>query len=121
MNGNILWTKTLSSTQYDRTVSRNTAGFHLGQNIVAWVNSANGGLYAQNILSDGTMGIPVPDDTGIEEWTNDAVVTVIQVFNILGQPLKVNDLKELSTGIYILQGMTEDGRLVNKKVLINKK
>lgn len=121
MNGNILWTKTLSSTQYDRTVSRNTAGFHLGQNIVAWVNSTNGGLYAQNILSDGTMGAPIPDDTGIEEWTHDAVVNIIQVFNILGQPLNVTDLNELSTGIYILQGLTEDGRLVNKKVLINKR
>lgn len=119
MNGNILWTTTLSSTQYDRTVCRNTTGFNLGQNVVAWINSTSGGLYAQNLLPDGTMGAPGPDDTGIEEWTNnDAIVTVLQVFNILGQPLKVKDLKELNKGIYILQGLTEDGQLVNRKVIV---
>ena len=121
MNGNILWTKTLNSTLYDRTVCRNTTGFKLGQNIVAWVNSTSGGLYAQNILPDGTMGASNPDDTGIEEWTNDVVVNIIQVFNILGQPINVKNLNELNTGIYILQGLTEDGRVVNKKVFINKK
>ena len=121
MNGNILWTKTLNSIQYDRSISRNTTGFNLGQNIVAWVNCSDGGLYAQNILPDGTMGSHKPDDDGIEEWTNDVVVNIIQVFNILGQPLKVTDLNDLNTGIYILQGLTEDGRLVNKKVLINRK
>lgn len=121
MNGNVLWTKTLNSTPYDRTLCRNTTGFNLGQNIVAWVNSTSGGLYAQNILPDGTLGASNPDDTRIEEWTNNAVVTVLRVFNILGQPLQVKDMNELNTGVYILQGMTEDGRLVNQKVLINKK
>lgn len=120
MNGNILWTKTLNSIQYDRTVCRNTTGFNLGQNIVAWVNSTSGGLYAQNIFPDGTMGVVTtpPDDTGIEEWTNDVVVNILQVFNILGQPMNVKNLNELNTGIYIIQGLTEDGRLVNKKVFI---
>ena len=121
MNGNIQWTKTLNSTLLNRSICRNTSGFNLGQNIVAWVNCSGGGLYAQNVLPDGTIGTPEPDDSGIEEWTDDAIVNIIQVFNILGQPLKVTNLNELSTGIYILQGQTEDGRLVNKKVLINRK
>ena len=123
MNGNILWTRTLNSSQYSRSLSRNTTGFNLGQNVVAWVNCVDGGLYAQNILPDGTMGIPVIpiDSTGIEEWTNDIVVNVIDVFNMLGQIVKVTDLNELTPGIYILQGLTEDGRRVNQKVLINRK
>ena len=56
MNGNQLWSKTLCSNAYRRTVCDNTPGFHLGQNIVAWVNCINGGVYGQNIGPDGTMG-----------------------------------------------------------------
>ncbi len=56
MDGNQLWTKTLCSNTYRRTVCDNTPGFHLGQNIVAWVNCINGGIYGQNIGPDGTMG-----------------------------------------------------------------
>ena len=38
-----------------------------------------------------------------------------------GQCIKVNNMKELSTGIYILQGFTKNGRIVSKKMLIDKK
>ncbi len=60
--GNPLWNTTMSSTGYDKAISDNTSGFHEGQNIVAWVNSVDGGVYAQNIGWDGTMGevTPVP-------------------------------------------------------------
>jgi hypothetical protein len=65
MECNQIWSKTLCTTTYNRSMCENTAGFHLGQNIVAWVNSVDGGLYGQNIGPDGTMGhiepiIPVP-------------------------------------------------------------
>ena len=56
MEGNQLWSKTLSSNVYSKSMCENSAGFHLGQNIVAWVNSVDGGLYGQNIGPDGTMG-----------------------------------------------------------------
>ena len=91
---------------------------------MAWVNCDAGGLYAQNILPDGTMGIPVPvpgDSTGIVDRTNDIVVNVIDVFNMLGQHFNVTNLNELTPGIYTLHGMTEDRLLVNQKVLISKK
>ena len=56
MECNQIWSKTLCTTTYNRSMCENTAGFHLGQNIVAWVNSVDGGLYGQNIGPDGTMG-----------------------------------------------------------------
>ena len=129
MNGTILWTKTLNSVPYSRSISRNTTGFNHGQNIVAWVNGSDGGLYGQNIRPDGTLGPeidpdpdPDPDpETGIAERTNDVVVNVQHIFNMMGQLVKVTDLNELSTGVYILQGLTEDGRLVKQKVVINRK
>ena len=55
-NGNLIWTNTMNSSRYARAMCDNSAGFHLGQNIVAWVNSSTGGVYGQNIAPDGTMG-----------------------------------------------------------------
>ena len=212
MNGNLLWNKQMSSNSYARAMCENSTGFHMGQNIVAWVNSNNGGVYAQNIGPDGTMGPiepPVPtcfppenlegeyvynmeeqlfgaklnwtapetqplyynlyryenlykdqviievaadatsyfdecglgqytyqltavyehcesdfaltpegedhvtiDVTGIEENNNIRIINVLNVYNLKGQRITVNDMNELNTGVYIIQGLTEDGRLV---------
>ena len=212
----------MSSTRYNKTISENTPGFHDGQNIVAWINSDNGGVYGQNIGWDGTMGevtppTPLPCDpptnfegeyvyddetqtygalltwtapetqplhynltrmdlsnfivtgievtgdavsyydevdlgnywyqltavyencesdyaltpdgeyyvyievTGLEENSNDVIVNVLNVFNMKGQRIAVSAINELNTGIYIIQGLTEDGRLVSRKVMVDRK
>jgi len=220
MQGNLLWTKQMSSNNYIRSMCDNSTGFHMGQNIVAWVNGSNGGVYGQNIGPDGDMGpiepvltclppenlegdyiydmeeqvfgvklswtapetqplhynlyryseiykdetiIEVAADatsyfdetgigaykyqltavyedcesdfaltpegenhvyievTGIEENTDCRIVNVLNVYNMTGQRITVNDINELNTGVYILQGLTEDGRLVNQKVMVEKK
>ena len=54
------WFTTMSTSNYEKTISENTSGFHNGQNIVAWINAQNGGVYGQNICWDGTMGLPIP-------------------------------------------------------------
>ena len=219
MNGLPLWTRSLCSNAYRRTMCDNSTGFNLGQNIVTWVNCIDGGIYGQNIAPDGTMGpveLPEPcyppekfdgsyvyngDDqtfgallswlmpetpplhynlyvvqpngctttieveptentyydemtligtviyqltavyedcesdfaltsdgenfvsievTGIEENTTDEIVTIIKVFNVNGQSIATKNLEELGTGLYILQGLTQDGRMVSKKVVVNK-
>ena len=58
--------------------------------------------------------------TGIEDNANDAIVNVLNVYNMKGQRIMVKDMSELNTGIYILQGLTEDGRMVSKKIVVNK-
>ena len=223
MEGNQIWDKTLSSSSYSRSVCENSTGFHMGQNIVAWVNSANGGVYGQNIGPDGTMGpiepvIPVPDCfpptdfegayvyddetqeygvmltwvapetlplhynlyryeqsvkdnivievpadatsyydeavigsytyqltavyeecesefaltpygedhvsvevTGIDENENQEIVTILNLYNMRGQQLGTKNLNELKSGMYILQGLTREGRLVSRKVMVDKK
>lgn len=222
MEGNQIWAKSISSSSYPRAMCENSTGFHMGQNIVAWVNSSNGSVYGQNIGPDGTMGPiepPVPptcfppknlegeyvydmeeqlfgvklnwiapetlplhynlyrydniykdqviieveadatsyldecglgqytyqltavyencesdfaltpegedhvtiEVTGIEENTNSRIVNVLNVFNMKGQRITVSDMDELNTGVYIIQGLTEDGRLVSQKVMVNKK
>ena len=59
-DGNLQWNTTMSSTRYNKTISENTTGFYEGQNIVAWINSDDGGVYAQNIGWDSTMGEVTP-------------------------------------------------------------
>ena len=219
MDGNELWTKQMCSNNYAKYMCDNSTGFHMGQNVVAWVNSSDGGLYGQNIGPDGTMGpieppvitcfppenlegeyvydmeeqlfgvqinwnapatqplhynlykqavnnkeeviIEVPGDatsyfdesglgefryqltavyetcesefaltpegedhiiiivTGTEEHNSDRMVTITRIFNMNGQCLKRNKVEELTNGVYILQGLTEDGRIVTEKVVIN--
>lgn len=219
MQGDQLWAKNISIGTYNRTMCDNSTGFHLGQNIVAWVNGSNGNVYGQNIGPDGTMGpieipepclaptnfegsyvynsedqtfgalltwdapetqplwynlfINLPDGntihasidpteteyyhelnvsatityrltatyehcesdyaltpdgedyvsinvTGIEENLDDEIVTIMRIFNANGQSLQVKDLNELNTGLYILQGLTKDGKIVSKKMVVNK-
>ena len=60
MEGNIIWNTKLHFPEIVMTSADNSTGFHLGQNIVAWVNGANGGVYGQNIHPDGTMGYSEP-------------------------------------------------------------
>ena len=220
MNGNLIWTKQVSSSSYARAMCENSTGFHLGQNVIAWVNSSNGGMYAQNIGPDGTMGYIEPiipclapeyftgeyvyDDetqtfgakltwtapetrplhynlyitdpvactttveidpseteysdettvigtikyqltaiyencesdfaltldgldylqieiTGVEENADNNIVNVLNVYNMSGQRVSIGSIDELGTGVYILQGLTEDGRLVSHKVMVDKK
>lgn len=223
MDGNQLWSKTMSSGSYPRSMCDNSTGFHLGQNVVAWVNSSNGGVYGQNIGPDGTMGpiepiipepeclpptnfdgayvyddevqtygvmltweapevmplhynlyrydisvkenivIEVPGDatsyydeaamghykyqltavyedcesefaltlagednivievTGVHENTDDEIVTIVNLYNMRGQRLGTVDMDEINSGVYIIQGVTKDGRLVSRKVVVGKK
>ncbi len=118
MEGNILWTKTLSSELYSRTISDNSTGFHNGQNIVAWINSSNDIMYAQNVGTDGTMG--TIEETNIEELVNNKIVTIERIYNISGQNIGHNNLDELDNGIYILRGKNEDGKLISRKIVVIK-
>lgn len=223
MQGDQLWAKNISIGTYNRTMCDNSTGFHLGQNIVAWVNGSNGNVYGQNIGPDGTMGpiepiipvepclppenlageyvydmetqeysvqitwtapesqplhynlyrhgiinkedtvIEVPGDatsyfdesglgeykyqltavyedcesefaltpdgenyvlvyvTGIDEETDENMVTVTRIFTMNGQRIQNTSTKELSPGVYILQGLTQSGKLVTRKLVIHSK
>ena len=60
LDGEPLWNTTMSSTSYNKTISENTSGYHLGQDIVAWINRDTGGLYGQNIDWNGVLGYITP-------------------------------------------------------------
>ena len=58
--------------------------------------------------------------TGIEEDSNDEIVTVTRIYTMNGQCLKHTSVNELSSGVYVIQGITADGQTVNCKIVVNK-
>ncbi len=219
MDGNLLWNTEMCSNNSNKAFCENSTGFHLGQNVVAWVNTTSGGIYGQNIAPDGKMGpveLPEPcyppeqfegsyiyngedqtfgallswlmpettplhynlyvvqpngctttieveptentyydemtligtviyqltavyedcesdyaltpdgenfvsiEVTGIDESIADEIVTVVRIFTMNGQSLKTNDIHTLSNGVYILQGLMQDGRMACKKMVVDK-
>lgn len=217
--GDELWFTYLNEVLDNKTLCRNSTGFHLEQNIVAWVNVGDGKIYGQNIRPDGSMGLaiaPIPcpnpsnfigeshydeihqcygalfhwtapgelpnhynlyvllpgspspyvttidggetshfekaeegitiqyqltavfDDCesnpalspdGLEwltieivetdEYETEDIVTILKVYNLKGQLLKETHLENLNPGIYILQGLTKDGKLIHRKAMVS--
>ena len=222
MDGNLLWSKQMCSSNYPKYMCENSTGFHMGQNVVVWVNSSSGGVYGQNIGINGSMGeviIPTPcpglenfageyiynsdpqsfgvlltwdepeesidfyrlyrtdvvtneetviefggeeasyfdvteigqykyqlraqfadvdcglsdpastsdgldyiyvEVTGIEENPTDEIVTPTSIYTMTGQRLNAVSLDKLSNGIYVIQGLTQDGRMTIRKVVVNR-
>ncbi len=217
------WYTMMSTSNYEKTISENTSGFHNGQNIVAWINAQDGGVFGQNIGEEGDMGDinipnpPVPccfapenfegeylyqeetasfgamltweapaqsflhynlyrenlndgatdvieidadatsyfDETSpstykyqltamyenneseyaltpdgedyiiievtavTENETENQIVTLLKIYSANGQVIRNANIGELSPGIYIIQGLTEEGKLVTRKAMIN--
>lgn len=214
MDGNVIWNTQLCRSTYPKTGDENTSGFHNGQNIVAWVNAQDGGLYGQNIGWDGTMGEitapipPAPCDpptnfngeyiyteemfgamiswdapgtaplhynlyrtnrnevieidpefnsyfeelepgdymykltavyedceseyaltetgedylfitvTSAPESSSEEIISITGIYTMSGQLLKATNNKALSNGVYIVQGLTAEGKLVTRKLIV---
>lgn len=211
MDGNMLWNTQMCSNAYGKTGDENSAGFHGGQNIIVWVNSATGGLYGQNIGVHGEMGELLPPNpcypptnfqgeyyysdemfgatvswdapeelplhynlylgqnkgvieidpeytsyfqeldpgtytlqltavyadcesdfaltaegenhltiavTSVGELNNPAIVTILKIYTLTGQLTKHTRLEELKAGVYLIQGLTQDGTQVSRKIVV---
>ena len=46
---------------------------------------------------------------------------MLNIYNMSAQRITISDMSELNTGVYIIQGLTEDGRLVSQKVMVERK
>jgi hypothetical protein len=118
MNCNVLWQTTMSSTLYRRDFTKSIQGFNNGQLVYIWGNHHTGMLYGQNIGVDGSMG----QGLDVEEiFEDEEIITIVKIYNVNGQLMQSTNLNELNTGVYIIQGETESGKIVNKKIVLTKK
>lgn len=58
--------------------------------------------------------------TDIAEHGIGEMVSIVKIYTLTGQQLKHNNINELDNGIYILQGLTQDGQPVSQKVVVNR-
>ena len=58
--------------------------------------------------------------TGVEEIVDVDIVTVLNVYNMNGQCIPLSDIDELNTGVYIIQGLSRQGKLMTQKAVINR-
>lgn len=56
--------------------------------------------------------------TSVPEHATETIVSTLKVYTMTGQLVSNAHREELSTGVYIIQGLTQDGRLIHKKVYI---
>ena len=119
INCNVLWNKQLCSNNYAKTLPETISGFHNGQNIIAWGKLDKNIIYGQNFGIDGSMGQGLDVEEIFED--EEEIVNVVSIFNVNGQLMQSTNLNELNTGVYIIQGETESGKIVNKKIVLTKK
>lgn len=117
MDCNVLWNTTLCSNVYSKTAPETISGFHNGQNIIAWSDLKKNIIHGQNFGVDGSMG----QGLDVEElYEDEEIVTIVKVFNVNGQVMQCRNLNELNIGVYIIQGTTESGKTINKKIVVTK-
>ena len=57
--------------------------------------------------------------TSVPEYTDEEIVNIINIYNLTGQLIRNACLEELSRGVYIVQGLTNDGKLVMRMEVKN--
>ena len=74
--------------------------------------------YALTATGDSYVIIEVPDTTSADEIADETIVTITKIHTITGQLVKQTNMDALSPGVYLVQGMTKDGKLVTCKTVV---
>lgn len=74
--------------------------------------------YALTATGDNYVLIEVPDTTSTDEIADETIVTITKIYTMTGQLVKQTNLKALSPGVYLVQGLTQDGKLVTQKTVV---
>lgn len=57
--------------------------------------------------------------TTVQENTTETIVNILKVYNMNGQLIQNANMETWSKGIYIIQGLTESGKLVIRKTMVD--
>lgn len=77
--------------------------------------------YALTESGDDYVLVEIQDHTSVDEYADEAIVTVLRIYTLSGQLIKQTSLENLSDGVYVLQGLTQDGTLVTRKTVVTSK
>ncbi|MBO7082278.1 MAG: T9SS type A sorting domain-containing protein, partial [Bacteroidales bacterium] len=62
--------------------------------------------------------IEIQNPTAVDETADEAIVSILKVYTMSGQAIRQTSLEGLSRGVYIVQGLTQDGKLVTRKTVV---
>ena len=67
---------------------------------------------------DDYILIEILDPTAVDETADEAIVNILKVYTLNGQAIRQASLEGLSRGVYIVPGLTQDGKLVTRKTVV---
>ena len=60
--------------------------------------------------------IEIPNYQSVEDNDYEEIVNIVEIYNLNGQVLNVNNINDLSNGVYIVKGVTASGKTIIRKV-----
>ena len=73
--------------------------------------------FALTANGDDYLLLEIPNHQSISEIEYEEIINVIEIYNLNGQRLNANNINDLNQGIYIIKGVTENGKTVTRKVV----
>lgn len=77
--------------------------------------------YALTPNGDNYILLEIPNFQSVAENVDEPIVTITKIYTMNGQLVKKTDLEHLPYGIYLIQGLTQNGNLVTRKLVNSKR
>ena len=84
--------------------------------LTAWYSECESD-YALTANGDNYILINIPDHTSVLEIGYEEIIDIVEIYNINGQIIKANSIDDLSQGMYIIKGVTQNGKTVVRKIV----
>lgn len=84
-----------------------------------WITAIHEECVSEPAITVGGETYVLVEVTSVDEDVDEEIVTVTKIYTMNGQLLRNARLEDLSHGIYILQGLTSSGKLVNRKIKVD--
>lgn len=65
--------------------------------------------------------LEIPNFQSVTEDADEAIVTITKIYTMTGQLVKETNLENLPSGIYLIQGFAQNGKLVTRKLVNSKR
>lgn len=80
---------------------------------------ADGSESEYALTPEGNDYVVIDGGESVPEIEYSEIVDIIAIYNINGQILNHKNIENLSSGMYIVQGSTANGKIITKKIVVN--